>query len=552
MKSYSYKSPELKVFGIPNFEERKSLYRLTEDVMEQVPSLKFLGKRPHGARLGFKTDAEEFTLKIEFETFTPDIGMSIFSCQSALVYAGDRQDPRYLGMCRPANYQTKSFEAKFHKKNNDLEDILIWLPRNEIIANITLDFPDNAIVTPPTPYKYEKPILYYGSSITEGGCAYNVNAGYNAIISQHLDVDYINLGFSGNAKGELPIADYINKQAMSIFVYDYDHNAPTVEHLAATHDPFYKRIREAHPTLPIIMMTRPAIAYGIDEKRRREVVLATYRNAIDSGDKNVYFIDGEQFFGETDRHLCTADGVHPNDLGFYRMAFCIEPLIKELLEKQKMIELEKMSDFFAARVDGYDEHMKANVEGCREGYEVMATIVPKDARRVLDLGCGTGLELDEIFKLLPDISVTGIDLTEPMLQKLREKHPHKDMELTCGDYFEVDFGENRYDCCISFQTMHHFPKEKKIELYKKIRSCLKSGGLYIECDYMVESQSDEDFFFAESAKLRREQNIPDDVFCHYDTPCTIENQIQMFKSAGFDKVEQVFRIGNTTILVSYT
>ena len=100
--------------------------------------------------------------------------------------------------------------------------------------------------------------------------------------------------------------------------------------------------------------------------------------------------------------------------------------------------------------------------------------------------------------------------------------------------------------------MHHFPKEKKIELYKKIRSCLKSGGLYIECDYMVESQSDEDFFFAESAKLRREQNIPDDVFCHYDTPCTIENQIQMFKSAGFDKVEQVFRIGNTTILVSYT
>ena len=199
MKSYSYKSPELKVFGIPNFEERKSLYRLTEDVMEQVPSLKFLGKRPHGARLGFKTDAEEYTLKIEFETFTPDIGMSIFSCQSALVYAGDRQDPRYLGMCRPANYQTKSFEAKFHKKNNDLEDILIWLPRNEIIANITLDFPDNAIVTHPTPYKYEKPILYYGSSITEGGCAYNVNAGYNAIISQHLDVDYINLGFSGNA-----------------------------------------------------------------------------------------------------------------------------------------------------------------------------------------------------------------------------------------------------------------------------------------------------------------------------------------------------------------
>ena len=335
MKTYSYTSNQLKIFGIPNFDVTKKLQRLPDSVMDRVQSLKFLGRRPHGARIGFRTNAEEFTLKIEFETLTPDIGMAIYSCQAALVYAGDRQNPRFLGMCRPANYQNKCFEAKFHKGNDSFEDILIWLPRNEIIADITVSFPDGATVCPPTPYKYSKPIVYYGSSITEGGCAYNINNGYNAIISQHLDADYINLGFSGNAKGELPIADFINTIDMSIFVYDYDHNAPTVEHLAKTHEPFFKRIREEHPDLPVIMMTRPSIAYGEDEKKRREVVLLTYQNALGAGDRNVYFIDGERFFGDRDRYLCTADGVHPNDLGFYRMAEIVEPVIKAILEKSK-------------------------------------------------------------------------------------------------------------------------------------------------------------------------------------------------------------------------
>lgn len=333
MKTFSYQSPEFNIFGIPHFQKKRCLHRLPDEVMAQIPSLNFLGKRPHGARLGFRTDATEFILKIEFETLNPDVGMSIFSCQSALVYAGSRQNPRYLGMCRPTNYQTKSFEARFCKGNDEIEDILIWLPRNEIIADVTVSFPDEATVCPPTPYHYSKPIVYYGSSITEGGCAYNINCGYNAIISQHLDTDYINLGFSGNAKGELAMADFINTLDMSIFVYDYDHNAPTVEHLANTHEPFFKRIREKHPSLPIIMMTRPAIIYGEDEKKRREIVLTTYRNALEVGDKNVYFIDGELFFGKKDRHLCTADGIHPNDLGFYRMAECVEPVIRKILEE---------------------------------------------------------------------------------------------------------------------------------------------------------------------------------------------------------------------------
>lgn len=212
--------------------------------------------------------------------------------------------------------------------------------------------------------------------------------------------------------------------------------------------------------------------------------------------------------------------------------------------------LESMSDFFTARTEEYDEHMLTEVEGCKDGYIKMASLVPKDCEKLLDLGCGTGLELDEIFRFCPRIKVTGIDITESMLNKLKEKHSDKDMTLVHGDYFTVPFGENEFDCAVSFQTMHHFSHEKKLGLYKKIYDSLSARGSYIECDYMVLTQDEEDHWFRENARLRKEQGIGEDEFYHYDTPCTVKNQIRLLKSAGFSSVEQVFRKENTTMLVA--
>lgn len=215
-----------------------------------------------------------------------------------------------------------------------------------------------------------------------------------------------------------------------------------------------------------------------------------------------------------------------------------------------MCKLEQMSDFFTSRVDDYDEHMLCAVEGCKEGYKKMASLVPKNCKKLLDLGCGTGLELDRIFERFPDIAVTGIDLTKAMLDKLKKKHPDKNLTLICDDYFTANFGNEKFDCAVSFQTMHHFTHEKKIELYRKIHNALENGGVYIECDYMVETQEEEERWFAENDRIRKEQGIADDEFYHYDTPCTIDNQIMMLKTAGFSSVEKVFRMENTTMLVA--
>ncbi len=329
MKKYTCYDAPIKVFGVPFFDEKKKLERLPIELREKLTNLEFLGRRCPGARIGFRTDADTFTVRISLKTLSPDVGMSLYACQSASVMVGDRQNSVFAALINPPNYDTKVFE-KTVSKSSDMEEVTIWLLRNEEIENVEIIFPDNARVEAPTPYKYGK-ALYYGSSITEGGCCCNVTNGYNAILSRWLDLDYYNFGFSGRAEGEIEMADYINTIDMSLFILDYDHNAPNVEHLRKTHEPFFKRIREKNPNLPILMLSKPDFDYTSDSWERREVIKNTYNNAIKAGDKNVYFIDGETYFGEYDRHLCTIDRIHPNDLGFYRMANVILPTMKKML-----------------------------------------------------------------------------------------------------------------------------------------------------------------------------------------------------------------------------
>lgn len=217
-----------------------------------------------------------------------------------------------------------------------------------------------------------------------------------------------------------------------------------------------------------------------------------------------------------------------------------------------MSTLEKMDEFFAARLKGYDEHMLADVAGCRGGYARLAELVASRCgkrARILDLGCGTGLELERIFEALPDASVVCIDLSQAMLDALREKYIDRDVTAICGDYFTVPF-DGGFDAAVSFQTMHHFSHEDKKRLYKKIYDSLKADGFYAECDYMVVNERDEAALYAENARLRAEQGITEGVYYHFDTPCTVKHQLDLLQSAGFAEVEALWRTENTTLIAA--
>ncbi len=328
MKTFHYYEQPISLHGIPDFYNTGILERLPQSVRDQVPTLQFLGRRPAGARLRFKTNAKNFSIRIYFEKISVDIGMSIYAAQSAAVMINGR----YHGLVLPIKQYNEPEAYGEFTKDESLEEVTVFLPRNEVVTDIVLEFPDDAKVLPADPYKYDKPMLFYGSSITEGAHVSRVTNGYNALLSAWLNADYYNLGFSGSAKGEEPIARFIASLDISVFVMDYDHNAPDAEHLKNTHKKFFDIVRTAKPNLPIIIMSRPDFDYDTASDKRREVVKDTYLSAKAAGDNNVYFIDGETFFGNEDRHYCTSDLIHPNDLGMYRMAKTIYPVLKEVLE----------------------------------------------------------------------------------------------------------------------------------------------------------------------------------------------------------------------------
>ena len=208
--------------------------------------------------------------------------------------------------------------------------------------------------------------------------------------------------------------------------------------------------------------------------------------------------------------------------------------------------LEKMSDFFEARLDGYDEHMLTNIESADEFYPFTAKQLPTvESCRVLDLGCGTGLELQEYFLLNPTARVTGIDLSDGMLSALKNKFPDKDIDLICASYFDVPFGTSLFDAAVSVESLHHFTKEEKLPLYTKLHTALKDGGYFILTDYFSLSDEEEQTHRQNLTGLKAEQGITDSEFYHYDTPLTVEHETEALTQADFSSVKVLKNWGAT-------
>ena len=211
--------------------------------------------------------------------------------------------------------------------------------------------------------------------------------------------------------------------------------------------------------------------------------------------------------------------------------------------------LEKMSDFFEARLDGYDEHMMTNIESATEFYPFTAKMLPAfENCHILDLGCGTGLELEEYYLLCPSAKVTGIDLSQGMLSALKKKFTDKDISLIVGSYFDVPLGEDVFDAAVSVESLHHFTKEEKIPLYAKLHTALKRNGYFILTDYFSLSDDEENLHRQNLIALKAEQGICGNEFYHYDTPLTVKHETEALLEAGFSNVEVLNHWGATYTL----
>ena len=330
IKFFDIENEPFKIYGVSKMD---GVYRrMPKEIAESISGgVLALHSNNAGGRVRFKTDSPYVAInaiyagvgKMGHFAISGSVGLDLY-------VTDDNGKDVYKKSFMPPFDIKDSFESVIELGDKKLRQVTINMPTYSTLKDLYIGLDENSCVDYPDEYRISKPIVYYGSSITQGGCVSRPGNIYQARISRKFDADYINLGFSGNAKGEDNMAEYIKKLDMSAFVYDYDYNAPTIEHLEKTHERFFKIIREANPELPIIMMSAPIFLPGPVMSTQKEVIRKTYENAKANGDKNVYFIDGKDLmaFAENDG---TVDNCHPNDLGFYSMAETLGKVLEKIL-----------------------------------------------------------------------------------------------------------------------------------------------------------------------------------------------------------------------------
>ena len=325
LRFYSALSPFFSLHGL--LYENGCFRRIPEVYSEPVSkNVHNLSRNTAGGRLRFRTDSSCVVIHAKM----PHIGkMSHFAlCGSAGfdLYVNNEYHASFL----PPFSITDGYQSIVNFSSCEMREITLHFPLYSDVSELYVALDDTAKLEKAAPYPNEKLIVCYGSSITQGGCASRPGNAYPAILSRIFQTDSLNLGFTGNAKGEPAMAEFIKTLSMSVFIYDYDHNAPTPEHLKNTHETMFKIIRETHPTLPIILLSRPKYCLNQEEEERLAIIRATYENALANGDTNVYLIDGKTLM-QYAHNEGTVDGCHPTDFGFYSMAQTLASLLKTIL-----------------------------------------------------------------------------------------------------------------------------------------------------------------------------------------------------------------------------
>ena len=313
-----------RVYGV--FRENGKYRRMPENIAKSVSEGVYaLHANTAGGRVRFVTDSPYIAIyakmdvlgKMPHFALTGSIGFDLYI------------DNYYAKTFIPPFDIKDGYESIFELEKKEQREITINFPLYSNVNELYIGLQEGSLLAEAEPYKNAKPVVYYGSSITQGGCASRPGMSYQAIVSRTFNYDFINLGFSGNAKAEDEMIEYIKNLDMSIFVYDYDYNSPSNEHLAKTHEKMFKAIREKNPLLPVIIMSRPKHFLTEEEKTRRDIIETTYLNAVSAGDENVYFIDGAALT-ELCKDSGTVDNCHPTDFGFASMAKALTGVIRSI------------------------------------------------------------------------------------------------------------------------------------------------------------------------------------------------------------------------------
>ena len=327
------------VHGVFFDKELGQYIRMPASVAESVsPSVAVLSRMTTGGRVRFITDSPYLALfcrapKMDAMPHMPLSGSHGFSVYCNGKYAG-KVTPSVSEVVSP-HEEGILFGGSVDFTSVGFSEIEIYMPLYAGVCDLNIGVKEGSTVLPAREYKYKKPIVLYGSSITQGACVSRPGNDYAMRLSRLFDAEVLNLGFSGSGNAEPEMLNYLKGIDATAFIFDYNYYSCRPERILPPHFEVYKTLRDANPNAAILMIDKPAYMFeGDDYFKRSEMIRSTYERAVSLGDELVDMMDAKELFGEEEADACLVDVSHPNDLGFYRMASAVYEKLKKLLEKQ--------------------------------------------------------------------------------------------------------------------------------------------------------------------------------------------------------------------------
>lgn len=322
----------LDIRGLPWLAENKGkLIRLPLRLKEQLPAPVWnLGRSPSGARIRLRTNSTRVAIRLAWPSPPDMTNMHAFGQTGVDLYVDGVYRSTAIAPKDASDAKTVE-HVYFENLPKQERELTFYLPLYKPVRLVGIGLDEDAATSKPRPFAVPKPVVFYGTSITQGGCASRSGMSYQAILGRQLNIDYVNLGFSGNGKGEPVVADMTAEIDASAFVLDFAQNNPTLESLQQVYEPFLAALRAKHPKTPILAITAIAASRGGERlDAMRQHVRDVVNRRIAAGDRLLTLVDGLTLLGPA-RLDGLVDGVHPNDLGFQWMAEGAAPHLAKAL-----------------------------------------------------------------------------------------------------------------------------------------------------------------------------------------------------------------------------
>ncbi|MCB9784241.1 MAG: hypothetical protein H6751_14855 [Candidatus Omnitrophica bacterium] len=335
MEWHDVGEPGIQICGLPFFAANDDeWWRFPQDSAKNIPDYVWeTSKASSGARLRFRTDSSRLALRMEWISIAENDNLHRYGAAGLDAYV----DGEYLRTVVPPSLVVHELDL-FSGVTKKERDICLYLPLFSVVKVIGLGINEGSNLASPEPFTLPDPVVFYGTSITHGGCAARPGLSYPAIACRDLNLDFVNFGLNGCGRGEAEVAKILARVKAACFVLDYSQNNPSAESLKNNYAPFIRILRKAQPEVPIICVTpiywTPELS-GTEGPSIHEELRQVIRDAVSAlrgeGIEGLFLVEGNRDMLSPEKGDGLTDGLHPNSLGFHYMARGISKHLSEIL-----------------------------------------------------------------------------------------------------------------------------------------------------------------------------------------------------------------------------